>query len=253
MAKLSELELLFKKVEAKVVKGIFEYGLIEDGDRIMIGLSGGKDSLALIDFLGRRMKIHRPKFELVVAHIIMTNVPYHSDLEYLRAHTEQNGIPFVVHETSFDPTTDHRKSPCFLCSWNRRKAMFEVAKANNCNKIALGHHQDDIIQTLLMNMTYQGAFSTMPPKLKMEKFDMTIIRPMCLVEEKDLIRIAEWRGYKKQIKACPYETSSSRPDMKEIVAKLEELNPHVRRNIWGSMANIQSDYLPQKHEEQLID
>lgn len=246
MAQLTEIELLFRKVERKVIKAIFDYKMIADGDRIMIGCSGGKDSLALIDLLGRRMRIHRPKFEVMVAHIIMTNVPYHSDLEYLRSHAAQYGIPFIVHETSFDPSTDHRKSPCFLCSWNRRKALFEVAKANNCTKIALGHHQDDILQTLLMNMTFQGAFGTMPPFLKMDKFDMAIIRPMCLVEEKELVRIAEWKEYKKQLKNCPFEESSCRPDMKEILRQLEVLNPTARQSLWGSMTNIQDIYLPSK-------
>lgn len=246
MAKLTEIELLFRKVERKVIKAIFDYGMIADGDRIMIGLSGGKDSLALIDLLGRRMRIHRPRFEVVVAHIVMTNVPYQSDVEYLKSHAAQYDIPFIIHETCFDPSTDNRKSPCFLCSWNRRKALFEVAKAHGCTKIALGHHQDDILQTLLMNMTFQGAFGTMPPCLKMDKFDMTIIRPMCLVEEKELVRIAAWKGYKKQLKNCPYETSSSRPDMKEVLARLEEINPNARHSLWGSMTNVQEVYLPSK-------
>ena len=250
MAKLTEIELLFRKVERKVVKAIFDYEMIADGDRIMIGLSGGKDSLALIDLLGRRMRINHPRFEVVVAHIVMTNVPYQSDLEYLRSHTEQYGIPFIVHETSFDPETDTRKSPCFVCSWTRRKALFALAKEHQCNIIALGHHQDDIIQTLLMNMTFQGAFGTMPPKLSMARFDMTIIRPMCLVEEQDLIRIAAWREYKKQVKNCPYEETSSRPDMKLLIAQLEKLNPMVRQNIWGSMSNVQQEYLPNKKEKE---
>ena len=246
MAQLSDIELLFRKVERKVIKAVMEYGMIDDGDRIMIGLSGGKDSLALVDLLGRRMRIHRPKFELVVAHVVMTNVPYHSDPDYLKAHAAQYDLPFVVRETSFDPSTDHRKSPCFLCSWNRRKALFETAKAYGCNKIALGHHQDDILHTLLMNMTFQGSFGTMPPFLKMDKFDMSIIRPLCLVEEKDLVRIAAWLGYKKQLKSCPYETSSNRSDIREIFERMEALNPNARQSLWNSMSNIQEAYLPEK-------
>ena len=116
----------------------------------------------------------------------------------------------VQYETSFDPATDTRKSPCFLCSWNRRKALFTVAKEQGCNKIALGHHMDDILETLLMNITYQGAFSTMPPRLVMKKFDMTIIRPMCMVHEADLIELAALHDYRKQVKNCPYESQSSR-------------------------------------------
>ncbi len=246
MAKLTEEELLFRKIEEKVKKAIFDYGLINDGDRILVGLSGGKDSLALVDLLGRRSKIFSPRFEVVVAHVIMTNIPYRSDMDYLKACADEHGLPFIVYETSFDPSTDKRKSPCFLCSWMRRKALFEIAKEHKCNKIALGHHQDDILETLLMNLTHQGAFGTMPPRLKMDKFNMEIIRPLCLVEEKELLRVAVWRGYRKQLKNCPYESGSSRSDMKKLLRSLEEVNPGARYSLWSSMGNIQEDYLPRK-------
>lgn len=244
MAKETEEERSFRKVEEKVIKAIRMYGLIEDGDRILVGLSGGKDSLALVELLGRRSKIFRPKFEIVVAHIVMTNIPYQSDVDYLRNCAEAHQLPFIIRETSFDPTTDRRKSPCFLCSWMRRKALFDIAKEEKCNKIALGHHQDDILETLLMNMIHQGAFGTMPPRLKMDKFAMEIIRPLCLVSEKELSTIAEWKGFHKQVKNCPYEETSSRSDMKEILTRLEALNPEARYSMWSSMSNIQQDYLP---------
>lgn len=176
----------------------------------------------------------------------MTNIAYESDMDYLRAYAEGLGVPFVRYETSFDPSTGTRKSPCFLCSWNRRKALFTVAKEQGCNKIALGHHMDDILETLLMNMTFQGAFSTMPPRLVMRKFDMTIIRPMCLVHEADLIEMAQLRGYRKQIKNCPYEKDSHRSDMKEVLRSLERMNPEARYSLWGSMNNIQADLLPEE-------
>ena len=246
MAKLTAEELLFRKIEEKVKRAIFEYSLIANGDRILIGLSGGKDSLALVDLLGRRSKIYNPRFEVVVAHVVMTNIPYQSDTEYLKAHCETYGVPFVQYETAFDPATDTRKSPCFLCSWNRRKALFTVAKEHGCNKIALGHHMDDILETLLMNITYQGAFSTMPPRLMMKKFDMTIIRPMCLVHEADLVELAALRHYQKQVKNCPYESQSSRSDMKGILRQLEAMNPEARYSLWSSMTNVQEELLPDK-------
>jgi len=246
MAKETAEQRIYRKVEEKVVKAIRGYGMVNDGDRILIGLSGGKDSIALVDLLGRRAKIHRPKFEVVVAHIIMTNIPYHADTDYLRSCAEEHGLPFVIRETSFDASTDQRKSPCFLCSWTRRKALFDIAKAEGCNKIALGHHQDDILQTLLMNITHQGAFGTMPPRLKMDKFDMEIIRPLCLVPEKDLIAIASWKEYRKLFKNCPYESGSSRSDMKDVLHQLERINPEARFSLWNSMTNIQKDYLPIK-------
>lgn len=249
MAKLTEAELLFRKIDDKVRKAIRDYELIRDGDKILIGLSGGKDSLALVELLGKRSRIFRPKFQVVVAHVIMKNIPYHSDLEYLKQCAAAYDLPFLVHETSFDATTDTRKSPCFLCSWTRRKALFEIAKQEGCNKIALGHHQDDILETLLMNITYQGAFGTMPPKLKMSKFEMEIIRPLCLVEEKELSLLAASHGYRKQLKDCPYESGSSRRDMKNILARLEQLNPEARYSLWASMSNIQEEYLPRAREQ----
>lgn len=246
MGKQTEEERLWRKVDDKVRRAIREYGLIDDGDKILIGLSGGKDSLALMELLGRRSRIFRPKFELLAAHVVMRNIPYASDMDYLRQLAEGQGIPLVLHETSFDASTDTRKSPCFLCSWTRRKALFEIAKANGCNKIALGHHQDDILETLLMNLTHQGAFGTMPPKLTMNKFAMEIIRPLCLVSEKDLTALAAQRGYKRQLKNCPYESGSSRKEMKEILARLEAINPDARHSLWSSMTHIQPDYLPKK-------
>lgn len=240
---------LVHKLEQRFNKGIVKYGLIEDNDKILVGLSGGKDSLILLDLLARRSRILKPRFTVYAAHIVITNVPYQSDELYLQSFAEERGIQFVRYETSFDASTDTRKSPCFLCSWNRRKALFTVAKELGCNKIALGHHMDDILETLLMNITFQGAFGTMPPKLVMSKFDMTIIRPMCLVHEADLEKLASVKQLRKQIKNCPYEKDSNRSDMKEILRRLEELNPEARYSLWGSMTNVLEELLPDKIEK----
>lgn len=239
-------EKLMRRVEQRFNKGVVKYRLIDDGDRILVGLSGGKDSMALVELLARRSRILKPRFSVIAVHVSMTNIPYQSDLDYLRSFCEGLGVPFVHYETSFDPSTDSRKSPCFLCSWNRRKALFTVAKEQGCNKIALGHHMDDILQTLLMNITFQGAFGTMPPKLVMHKFDMTLIRPMCLVHESDLEELAACRQYHKQVKNCPYESASNRSQMKDVLRRLEELNPEARYSLWGSMTNIQEELLPPK-------
>lgn len=246
MAKPTEEDKLLRRISTRFNKGVVKYRLIDDDDKILVGLSGGKDSLALLEFLAKRSRILKPKFSVVAVHVSMTNIPYQADLAYLKEFSESLGVPFLHYETSFDPSTDTRKSPCFLCSWNRRKALFTVAKEQGCNKIALGHHMDDILETLLMNLTFQGAFSTMPPKLVMKKFDMTIIRPMCMVHEADLQELAEIRNYRKQVKNCPYETQSNRTDMKEVLKQLETLNPEARYSLWGSMTNVQEELLPSK-------
>lgn len=249
MGKMTEEDRLMRRINQRFMKGIMKYNLIEEGDRILVGLSGGKDSLALLELLALRSRIYKPKFSVVAAHVVMKNIAYESDQTYLREYADNLGVPYVCYETEFDPSTDNRKSPCFLCSWNRRKALFTVAKEHGCNKIALGHHMDDILETLLMNMTFQGAFSTMPPRLVMRKFDMTIIRPMCLVHEADLKEMAALRGFHKQVKNCPYEKDSHRSDMKEVLARLEAMNPEARYSLWGSMNNIQRDLLPMEREE----
>ena len=246
MAQFTEEDRIIRRAEQRFHKGVVKYRLIEDGDKILVGLSGGKDSMALLELLAMRSRILKPRFSVVAVHVEMANIPYKSDVTYLRAFAASLGVELVCRETSFDPSTDTRKSPCFLCSWNRRKALFAVAKELGCNKIALGHHMDDILETLLMNITFQGAFSAMPPRLVMKKFDMTIIRPMCLIHEADLIAFAQVRQYRKQLKNCPYEKDSRRSDMKKMLRSLEELNPEARYSLWGSMTNVQEELLPDK-------
>jgi tRNA 2-thiocytidine biosynthesis protein TtcA len=233
-------------IEKKFKKTLTDYRLIEDNDHILIGISGGKDSLALVELLGQQMKLKVPEFKVTAAHISVENIKYQSDLPYLQQFTENIGIPFIHSVTSFDESTDSRKTKCFLCSWQRRKALFEIAKKLNCNKIALGHHLDDAVETLLMNMFFQGSFSTAPPKLKMNKFDITIIRPLTMIPEKEIIEMERIKAYKKQIKNCPYEKDSYRTKVKKLITELEVLNPNIRQCIWSSMENINTEYLPEK-------
>lgn len=237
---------LIQKIERKLVQGIREYGLIDDGDHILIGLSGGKDSLALTELLAGRSKLLKPRFKMSVVHVVMTNIAYESDTSYFEEFTRALDVPLYIRETSFNPSTDKRKSPCFLCSWNRRKQLFELAKELGCNKIALGHHMDDVVATLLMNMTFQGSISSMPPLLKMNKFDMQIIRPMCLIKEKDLIALAALRNYKKQVKNCPYESQTNRKVMGEVLKQLETISPQAKYSLWASMSNVDLELLPKK-------
>ncbi len=212
-----------------------QYGLIEEGDHILIGLSGGKDSMALLQLLSQRSKIFHPRFTVEAAFVRMTNIPYQNDETYLKAFAEQNGVRLHIVETSFDESTDHRHTHCFLCSWSRRKALFELSKKLNCNKIALGHNKDDLMQTALMNLTFVGRFDTMRPKMQMDKFPMTIIRPLCLIREADLQEYAREHQFRKQIKNCPFEDASHRHDMKHIIHQLDEMNPEFSFSIFTAL------------------
>ena len=237
---------LTDKIYKKVRKAIDTYGLIEENDKILVGLSGGKDSMALLEFLTRKRMAKHPNFDVVAVHISMENIPYQADIDYLRSYAESLNVTFVHDVAAFDPTTDTRNTPCFLCSWTRRKRMFALAKELRCNKIALGHHLDDMIHTLLMNLTFQGSFSTMPPLLQMNKFDMQIIRPLCLVDKQDLVEFAALRQFHKQEHNCPYENDSNRTSVQTILNEMQKLNPHVKSSLLRAMTNVQPDYLPKE-------
>lgn len=242
---------LVTKLDRCVTRCIREYALIEDGDTVLVGLSGGKDSLALTELLARRSHIYAPKFSIKALYVSVNGVGYDSDTEYLKSFCDGFGIEFHVKSCDVDFSNDKRKSPCFLCSWYRRKSLFDFAKESGCNKIALGHHRDDIIATLLMNMTFQGSFSTMPPLLKMNKFDMRIIRPLALIDECDINAFASLNGYRVQVKRCPYERSGYRKEMQSVIDRLLEMNPNAKSNIWGAMENIQREYLPNRPDTEL--
>ena len=251
-----ELERLRARLTRKFHQACADYGLLADGDKVLIGLSGGKDSLALVELLGRRAKIYKPRFEVVALHVRVKERDYRTDLSYLETFCREAGVELVVRDTEIGVQntdrftdrvhTDLRKesNPCFLCSWYRRKALFNVAQELGCNKIAFGHHRDDVIETLLMNMIYQGAFATMPPMLQMDKMPLQIIRPLCLIDEADLVRYAAMRGYTQQEKLCPFEHVSARDSVKGLLAQIKALNPEAPDNIYAAMTNIKAQYLP---------
>ena len=245
-----------EKITYKFHKACAEYGLLEDGDHVLVGLSGGKDSLALVELLGRRAQIYKPRFRVTALHVRVKERDYHTDLSYLEQVCEAVKVPLIVRDVSINdkmsaslndtPVASNGENPCFLCSWYRRKALFNTAQELGCNKIALGHHRDDIIETLLMNLIYQGTFATMPPKLQMDKMPLQIIRPLCLIDEAELIAYAAERGYQKQTKLCPFEHVSSREKAAELLAQIKSMNPEALDSMYAAMTNIKAEYLPQK-------
>ena len=207
------------------------YHLLSDGDRILIALSGGKDSLMLARLMAQRARIYKPKITVEAAHVIMDNIPYETDRSYLQNFCDELGIRLHILHSRFDESTDPRKTRCFLCAWNRRKTLFEFAVANGFNKIALGHHNDDIIITYLMNITFEGSAHTMPPILQLEHYPLQIIRPLCLVHEDDIREVAEELGFQKQKTLCPYEEETNRKTMAEVFHHLQEINPEARYSL----------------------
>lgn len=235
MPKPTEEDILLRRISRRFQKALTDYHLIQDADRILVGLSGGKDSLCLLEMLARRRRILKPSFDVEAVHVRMDNIRYETDLSYLEQFTADLGIRLHIVNTGFEYDDSKGKPRCFLCSWQRRKQMFNLAQELGFNKIALGHHQDDIIHTAMMNIFFQGHFSTMPASLTMKKMPITIIRPLCLVAEKDIRLLADLHHYKKLIKICPYETDSHRADMADMFAKIEMMNPEARYSVWNAL------------------
>ena len=240
-----ELSRLQNRLTKRFHKACADYSLIENGDHILIALSGGKDSLALVELLGKRAQIFVPRFKVTALHVRVKERAYISDLSYLQSFCDAFRVPLLVRDTEIGESvvsnqqsadSGQRSNPCFLCSWYRRKALFDTAQELGCNKIAFGHHKDDIVETLLMNLIFDGKFSTIYPKLQMDKMPLQLIRPLCLIEEKDLSRYAALSGYVRQKQPCPYEHASARTQIKELVSQLESLNPNVRDSLWGAIA-----------------
>ena len=239
-----ESHRLEKRLNERFIKAMATYHLIEDDDRILVGLSGGKDSLLLLELLAKRAKIDHPRFSVEALHVRMENIHYETDTSYLQSFCDALNVRLHVKATSFEigPETiknsrdaRRQKQPCFLCSWNRRKQLFNLAQELGCNKIALGHHQDDILHTALMNLTFQGRFGSMPALLKMRKMPIAIIRPLCMIEEQDIKTYAELQGYQKQQKLCPYETDSHRADIRRLYEAIERINPEARYSLWKAL------------------
>lgn len=234
---------LEQKITRTFHKACQKYQLLEDADRILIGLSGGKDSLELVRLMARQMRIHKPSIHVEAAHVVMhitdgsadSQEPYVTDHAYIEQFCHDEGMPLHILHASFDASTDHRRTKCFLCSWNRRKTLFEFATREGFNKVALGHHMDDILVTMLMNLTFEGSTSSMTPRMTMRNYPLTVIRPLCLVHEEWIRTIATEEGFTHQKRPCPYEQQTQRTELERVFHHLEHLNPEARYSMWHAL------------------
>ena len=226
---------MIRKIRRLFNKGCTEYGLLADGDRILLALSGGKDSLVMAQLMAERARIFKPSIKVEAAHVVMENVPYEADTAYMYEFCKNAGIKLHILRTCFDETTDERKTRCFLCARYRRKALFEFASKNDFNKIALGHHQDDFLATMLMNMLYEGSFHSMLPSMPMEHYPIVMIRPLCLVPESFIGTYAEAEQLVRQVSPCPYEDRTRRSEMESLSQTLCCLYPEARQSMWHAL------------------
>ncbi|MGN0377873.1 MAG: ATP-binding protein [Suilimivivens sp.] len=237
-----------KEIWRKFTKAINEYELIQDGDKIAVCISGGKDSMLMAKLFQELERHGRKNFEVV--YLVMN--PGYNEINYqtILNNAKLLNVPITVFKTEiFDTVADITDSPCYLCARMRRGYLYSKAKELGCNKIALGHHFDDVIETILMGMLYGGQIQTMMPKLHSTNFEgMELIRPLYLVREEDIIKWMHYNELHFIQCACRFtencascggtEKGSKRAEIKELIRELRLKSPHIEKNIFRSVENV---------------
>ncbi|WP_410208373.1 ATP-binding protein [Fusobacterium sp.] len=235
-----------KKIWSKFMKAVKEFELIEDGDKIAVGVSGGKDSLLLCKLFQELKKDRSKNFE--VAFISMNPGFGAMDMEKFKENLEELDIPCEIFDANVWEIAfkEDPQRPCFLCAKMRRGVLYNKVEELGYNKLALGHHFDDVVETTLINMFYAGTVKTMIPKVKSTSGKMTLIRPMVYIRERDIIAYTRRNEIEAMSCGCPIEAGkvdSKRKEIKELLASLEEKNSNIKQSIFNSMKNINLEYV----------
>lgn len=258
MSTPEEIELtLVKKFRKEIwnrfLRGVKDYELIQEGDKIAVCISGGKDSMVMAKCMQRLQRYSKFPFEVV--YLVMNPGYNEVNKQKIIDNAKTLGIPIHMFETKiFNVVADMKDSPCYICARMRRGHLYKNAQDLGCNKIALGHHFDDVIETNLMSMLYSGQIRTMMPKLHSENYEgMEIIRPLYLVKEADIISWAKYNNLEFIQCACRFtenqevyddnSSNSKRQEMKELINKFRQINPFIEYNIFRSMQNVQLEKL----------
>ena len=236
-----------KPVWRRFTKAINEYELIKDGDKIAVCISGGKDSMLMAKLFQELARHGKKNFEVV---FLVMNPGYNeANYQLILENSRTLGIPITVFQSEiFDVVAGEESSPRYLCARMRRGYLYSRAKELGCNKIALGHHYDDVIETILMGMLYGAQIQTMMPKLHSTNFEgMELIRPMYLIREEDIIHWANYNGLRFLRCACRFteqcadeetDKSSKRAEVKELIHNLAQKDPVIEFNIFKSVENV---------------
>lgn len=226
-------------------RAINQYRMISDGDRIAVGLSGGKDSLTLMWALHERLSRIPIRYSVVAVYV---DLGFEGDpADSIEQYCRQKGYMLRVEHTDYGRLGHSRQNsenPCFLCSRLRRKRLFELADELGCNKLALGHNMDDIIETLFLNMCYGGQISTMLPCQPLFNGRLTLIRPLAFLDEAQITRFAQARGFPIFENPCPTAGTSRRTQIKMMLDCLYRTNRKIKGNIFRSMSHVNPEYLP---------
>ena len=235
-----------KSIWSKFLKAINDFDMVQDGDKIAIGVSGGKDSLLLVKLFQQLKKDRRKNFEFKA---VSLNPGFrNSDLDNFKNNLEKLNIDCDIIDTNIWKVANEKAKdyPCFLCAKMRRGILYTQVEELGFNKLTLGHHFDDVIETTLINMLYAGTMKTMTPKVSSTSGKLELIRPLIYVKEADIIDYTKTNGIRAMNCGCTIEagkTSSKRREVKNLLAELEEKNPGVKQSVFNSMKNINLDYV----------
>ena len=231
--------LIFRLID----KAVFDYNLIKPGDKILVGASGGKDSTALIEYFANRIKRPKENFSFAAFHVHSEITdPLNQELaEILKSWNVEIIEKYI---DVLGRLKKNHKMNCWWCSTQRRTELLDYAIKNGFNKIALGHHLDDILETLLMNALDHGEFSTMPVKLQYEKYPVQIIRPLCYVPVNLIKNHVEKAGYKSITCTCNFQDNSARKRAREKLNFLTDSSDEKKQKLFASLKNMQKEYLP---------
>ena len=238
---------IFKKIYGKFSDMNEREKIIEQKDKIIIGFSGGKDSLLLTNLLGQLMKDKRYQIEVLAIHVTNKQVGYELDLEHAKEICNQFQVPIITLESEEMPIQDiedveKNTTFCLHCGQNRRRALLQYAQEHGYKSIALGHHMDDVAETLLMNQMFCGCLAGIPAQFTTEKYGVKFIRPLI---EVPVILIEEWTSYIElpRLIRCKYEKESMRGEVRSILSNLKQKYPYIIQCIAQSPKNIKKDYL----------
>ena len=237
----------FRKVKRLTGKAVGDFNLIEDGDRIAVAVSGGKDSYALLHILTQLQRRAPINYELIAVNVDAGFPGYRKDV--LDGYLRQGGFQVHMESTNCTQIIEEKRRPgssyCAFCARLRRGVLYSVADRLGCNKIALGHHLDDFIETLLLNQFYAGKLAAMSPKLLADNKRHTVIRPLVYVEESDIIKLARQNEFPVIDCGCPVmgQEDQKRQRMKQLLTELADENPYLKRSMIRALGNVQPRHL----------
>ncbi|MFH1481594.1 MAG: ATP-binding protein [Pseudomonadota bacterium] len=233
-----------KEMRRLMGKAIHERDMIADGDHILVSVSGGKDSLSVLWLLRERVKRIPIRYHLTAVHVDPGFGAHSADR--MASFFVEHGFDHRIVRSDFGPRAhgpENRENPCFLCSRLRRKAIFELAAELNCNKVAFGHHKDDLIETFFINLFYGGSMSTMLPVQRLFDGKLTVIRPLYMIDEPLIRRYATSMEWPEIDLGCPTAGLSKRGEIKEMLNRFYKSNKKIKGNVFHALRNVKTDYL----------